>query len=95
MLRARAIENQSYVIAAAQVGKHNESRVSYGHAVVVDPWGKMIAEAQGYEEWELKKQPSVILADIDIPYLAKIRRETPLRPRRDIIDVVDTSNSIV
>lgn len=38
LLRARAIETQSYVIASAQVGQHNEKRSSYGHSMVVDPW---------------------------------------------------------
>ncbi|MCG3175065.1 MAG: Deaminated glutathione amidase [Myxococcota bacterium] len=45
LLRARAIENQCYVIAAAQYGRHNASRVSYGHALIVDPWGTVVAEA--------------------------------------------------
>lgn len=44
LLRARAIENQCYVIAPAQIGFHNEKRQSYGHAMVVDPWGKILTE---------------------------------------------------
>lgn len=44
LLRARAIENQCFVIAAAQIGYHNEKRRSYGHAMVVDPWGKILVE---------------------------------------------------
>lgn len=40
LLRARAIECQSYVIAAAQAGKHSEKRESYGHALIIDPWGR-------------------------------------------------------
>ena len=44
LLRARAIETQAYVIAAAQVGQHNEKRTSYGHSMIVDPWGKIVAE---------------------------------------------------
>lgn len=44
LLRTRAIENQCYVVAAAQTGKHNEKRQSYGHAMVVDPWGHVIAQ---------------------------------------------------
>lgn len=43
LLRARAIENQAYVIAAAQAGRHNERRESYGHAVIIDPWGRVAA----------------------------------------------------
>lgn len=44
LIRARAIENQCYVIAAAQVGQHNPKRASFGHAMVVDPWGTVVAE---------------------------------------------------
>lgn len=44
LLRARAIENQCYVVAAAQVGTHNPKRASFGHAMIVDPWGTKIAE---------------------------------------------------
>ena len=44
LLRARAIETQCYVVAAAQTGKHNEKRSSYGHSMVVDPWGAVIAQ---------------------------------------------------
>jgi predicted amidohydrolase len=51
LLRARAIESQAYVLAAAQTGKHSGSRQSYGHALIVDPWGTVIAECgegEGY-----------------------------------------------
>ena len=41
LLKARAIENQCYVVAAAQVGKHNEKRTSYGHTMIVDMWGSV------------------------------------------------------
>jgi predicted amidohydrolase len=44
LLRARAVENQAWVVAPAQWGKHNEQRESYGHALVVDPWGTIVAE---------------------------------------------------
>ena len=43
LLRARAIETESYVIAAAQVGQHNEKRASYGHSLIVSPWGEIVA----------------------------------------------------
>ena len=48
-LIARAIENQCYVIAAAQFGEHNEKRRSYGHSIAIDPWGEIIADAGGYD----------------------------------------------
>lgn len=57
LLRARAIESQCYVIAAAQAGKHNEKRESYGHSLVVDPWGKVLADAGN-------ASPSLITAEI-------------------------------
>ncbi|PIO69775.1 hydrolase, carbon-nitrogen family [Teladorsagia circumcincta] len=44
LLRTRAIETQCYVIAAAQTGKHNDKRSSYGHSMVVDPWGAVVAQ---------------------------------------------------
>jgi predicted amidohydrolase len=46
---ARAIESQCYVIAAAQYGKHNDKRESYGHSLVIDPWGQIVADAGGYD----------------------------------------------
>lgn len=47
MSTARAIENQCYVIAAAQMGKHNEKRESYGHSLAYDPWGSILCDAGG------------------------------------------------
>ena len=44
LLRARAVETQCYVIAAAQAGKHNEKRESWGHSIIIDPWGTVVAE---------------------------------------------------
>jgi predicted amidohydrolase len=46
LLRARAIECQCYVIAAAQAGVHNEKRESYGHALIIDPWGVVIGRLE-------------------------------------------------
>ena len=88
LLRARAIETQSYVIAAAQVGPHNEKRVSYGHSMIVDPWGKVVTEAGGVDEW--KDEPEIRVGDVDLGGLEKVRREMPLHPRRDVVDVVET-----
>lgn len=42
LLRARAIETQCYVVAAAQAGRHNEKRESYGHSLIIDPWGVVV-----------------------------------------------------
>jgi len=49
LLRARAIETQCYVVAAAQVGKHNHKRMSYGHSIIIDPFGVVLADAGGLD----------------------------------------------
>ncbi|XP_066464870.1 deaminated glutathione amidase isoform X2 [Eleutherodactylus coqui] len=71
LLRARAIENQCYVAAAAQTGTHNVRRSSFGHAMVVDPWGVVVAQCS--------EGPGVCYAEIDLPYLQRVRREMPLQ----------------
>lgn len=58
LLRARAIENGVFVIAAAQAGLHEDGRETYGHSMIIDPWGKVLASAGGSGE-------AVIVADID------------------------------
>lgn len=90
LLRARAIETQSFVVAAAQVGAHNEKRVSYGHSMIVDPWGKVVCALGGAEIWDsLGKEPTLGAGEIDLESLDRIRAEMPLHPRRDVIDVVE------
>jgi predicted amidohydrolase len=74
LLRARAIENQVYVLAAGQYGRHNEKRVCYGHSVIVDPWGTVIAEAADRE--------GVIVGEIDPAFQDKVRRELPVLDHR-------------
>ncbi len=69
LLRARAIENGAFVIAAAQCGHHSEKRHTYGHSLIVDPWGDVLAD--GGEE------PGVITASIDMDQVAKRRRQIP------------------
>jgi predicted amidohydrolase len=69
LIRARAIENGSYVLAAAQGGLHENGRETYGHSVVVDPWGRVVAEG-GVE-------PGVVMADIDLSETAKARAKIP------------------
>ncbi|KAL9587290.1 MAG: hypothetical protein Q9212_000337 [Teloschistes hypoglaucus] len=80
LLRARAIETQSYVIAAAQVGSHNEKRSSYGHSMIVSPWGDLLAELGG----EKKDSPEIAVAEVDLARLEQIRREMPLLRRTDV-----------
>lgn len=76
LLRARAIETQTYVLAAAQVGQHNEKRVSYGHSIIIDPWGKVLAELGGEG-----KEPEIVVADIELGMGERIRKEMPLLRR--------------
>jgi predicted amidohydrolase len=75
LLRARAIEAQAYVIAAAQWGKHPGGRVTYGKSCVVDPWGEVVAQASEGE--------GVVTAVVDRAYLGQVRRNLPsLQHRR-------------
>ena len=69
LLQARAIENQCYIIAPAQHGQHSEHRSSYGHALVVDPWGKVSAEIESGDGFAI--------ADIDPEVVTKVRQEIP------------------
>ena len=68
--RARAIENGAFVIAAAQGGRHEDGRETYGHSLIVDPWGRVLAEADHDE-------PGVILAGIDREASAAARAKVP------------------
>lgn len=77
LLRARAIETQTYVLASAQVGSHNDKRASYGHSMIVDPWGKVLAELGG--EWT--GEPEIATAEVDLEYVERLRREISLQRR--------------
>lgn len=79
LLRARAIETQSYVIAAAQAGPHNEKRTSYGHSMIVSPWGEVVAKLNGDFD-----EPAIATADIDFDLLTKVRKQMPLLRRTDV-----------
>ena len=69
LLRARAIENGSFVFAAAQGGDHENGRATFGHSLVVDPWGRVIAEGGS--------EPGVIFADVDSAEVATARARVP------------------
>jgi len=74
LLRARAVENQCYVLAAAQGGLHPNGRRTYGHSLLVDPWGEIVAEqAEG---------PGVVVGDIDPARLAEVRGQLPALTHR-------------
>ena len=83
LLRARAIENQAYVLAPAQVGRigpANENRFAYGHACIIDPWGEVLADAGGQGE-------GIALAKIEPSRIAQVRRDLPAlkHRRRDLL----------
>jgi predicted amidohydrolase len=69
LMRARAIENGSFVFAAAQGGTHEDGRSTYGHSLVIDPWGRVIAEGG--------TEPGVVLAEIDPGDVALARARIP------------------
>jgi predicted amidohydrolase len=69
LLRARAVEDQAWVVAAAQWGNHNERRESYGHSLVVDPWGSVVAEQDTGD--------GVVVATLDGAAVDKRRTQMP------------------
>jgi len=74
LLRARAIENLAYVIAPGQYGEHPDKRLTYGHSLIVDPWGKVLAEQAEGE--------CIVAADIDPDLPEKLRNEFPALANR-------------
>lgn len=74
LVRARAIENQVYMAAPAQFGVHSEKRTTYGNAMIVDPWGKVVARASEKE--------TVIVAELDLSYQKDVRRSVPCLKHR-------------
>jgi len=73
LLRARAIETQCYVAAAAQVGRHNDKRTTYGHAMIIDPWGTVLAQCSD------ATSPGLAVAEVDLAYLRDVRTRMPVR----------------
>lgn len=69
LLRARAIENQCFVVASGQYGQHNEARASYGHSMIIDPWGRVLGELADGE--------GLALAEIDLDTLGELRQQMP------------------
>ncbi|MDR4307307.1 carbon-nitrogen hydrolase family protein [Chelatococcus sambhunathii] len=69
LLRARAVETGAFVVAAAQGGRHEDGRETFGHSLIVDPWGRILAEAG--------EEPGFILAEIDLDKVADIRQRIP------------------
>jgi predicted amidohydrolase len=80
LVRARAIENGAFVVAAAQGGKHEDGRETYGHSMIVDPWGRVLAEADHNE-------PGVVIAEIDCRESALARQKIPNLRNQKAYDV--------
>ncbi len=78
LLRARAVENQCYVIAAAQGGTHENGRRTYGHSLIVDPWGEIVAIRR--EEGE-----GVVVAELDAARMASVRMQLPALAHRRVL----------
>ena len=67
--RARAIETGCFVVSAAQCGEHEGGRKTYGHSIIVGPWGEVLAEADD--------KPGIIMADLDLSLVEKARQAVP------------------
>jgi predicted amidohydrolase len=80
-LTARAIEQQCYVIAAAQYGQHNPKRCSYGHSLVVNPWGEVVVDAGGVDR-PVVEPPSIVTCDIDLSNIQSVRERMPISVHR-------------
>ena len=77
MLRARAIEAAAFVIAPAQVGKHADGRVTYGHSLAIDPWGSVLLD--------MGEEPGLALVDIDLDQVDQVRARIPaIANRREL-----------
>ena len=77
LLRARAIENGAFVIAAAQAGVHEDGRETFGHSMIIDPWGKVLASAGGSGK-------AIVIAEIDVDQVKAARGKIPnLKNARD------------
>lgn len=74
LLKARAIENQSYVIAAAQTGVHPSGKSTFGHSMIIDPWGRVIAQQES--------ENGFVIAELDFEYLNKVRSDLPALKNR-------------
>lgn len=74
LLRARAIENQCYVLASAQTGRHTNGRQTWGHSMLIDPWGRIVTE--------LAEGEGTIVGELDQTYLEEVRQKLPALQHR-------------
>ncbi|RVT69892.1 carbon-nitrogen hydrolase family protein [Agrobacterium sp. CNPSo 2736] len=69
LLRARAIENGAFIVAAAQAGRHDDGRETWGHSLIIDPWGDVVAD--------LGTEPGIFVHDLDLTHVESARRQIP------------------
>jgi deaminated glutathione amidase len=87
LLRARAIEAQAFVIAAAQSGRHEDGRMTYGHSLVVDPWGEILLD--------MGEGEGVGFVELDLTRIAEVRAQIPVSAnRRDVGPVVTQGKAL-
>jgi predicted amidohydrolase len=85
LLRARAVENGCYVVAAAQVGWHGGGRRSWGEAMVVDPWGTVVGRGRSYDEvGDGEVVPEAVVVEVDLGLVEEVRGRVPLVRRWDV-----------
>lgn len=88
LLRARAIETQCYVVAAAQCGRHNGKRVSYGDSLVVDPKGQIVGRLERVEDADGEKEggrePRLLVFEVDEELVGEARGSIPMDRRKDV-----------
>lgn len=82
LLRARAIETGCFIVAAAQAGTHADGRATYGHSLIINPWGEILAEAPAGDS--LSREPTLITARIDLAAVAQARAAIPLARSREM-----------
>lgn len=83
LLRARAIESAAYVVAAAQTGEHQDGRATYGHSLVIDPWGEVLLD--------MGEAPGLGYAEIDLARVADVRARIPVIAHRRAIPAVEVA----
>ena len=77
LLRARAIESAAFIIAAAQCGVHEDGRQTYGHSLVVDPWGTILLD--------MGSSPGLAYVDLDLDTIKRVRKQIPVHANRRVI----------
>lgn len=85
LLRARAIEAGLFVVAAAQAGRHEDGRETYGHSLVAGPWGELLLELGG--------EPGLAFADIDLSRIAEVRSRVPALSHRREMPAVEVAEA--